>query len=88
MHRYQSSNIEHRSTVRTFGITSIDLVLPSGRRNPREFGADASHRRAIFADSFLRQSKAVEGARIFAVSFWGSREAMRPGTVIEPEVLR
>ena len=57
MHRTRTSRIEHCSPMRAGGAVAIQLVLRAGKRDRREPGSFACHRRAISQDAFLRQSQ-------------------------------
>jgi putative transposase len=62
MDRTASSRAERLAAVRAVGLAAIDALLRPPGRERREFGADATDRRAIPRDAVLRQPADGEGA--------------------------
>jgi transposase InsO family protein len=62
MHRTGPQRALDRAAVRITWARAQHVVLPAGGRVGGEPGADAPDRRAVFADSVLRQPQALRGA--------------------------
>ena len=59
MHRTRTRGADDRAAMRIVGTHEKHVVLPAGGRIGRDPRADASGRRAVFADALFRQPQAL-----------------------------